>query len=247
MKKTILLIIVCQALLLCQSADATHSSNESPEIVAARRARDHASVEDLRRMVEKAQTEATVKNSFEAYLRLALFELWMCEAAEARQNNRLFKQAAEAGVAAAEKAVALNPTSSDAHQLLGDLLSQLIPHVYGGGMRYGQRSTDELDKAIELDPRNINAYVSRAISYYYTPESFGGSKPKAFEMLKKAVEIDSLSDSPHIWLAIFHLDAGRRDDALSEINLALRANPDRVFTKHVRSQIIKVKKAGTKE
>jgi lipoprotein NlpI len=198
MKQMILLVIVSQALLLGQSAARTQSSNESSEVIAARQARDHASVEDLQRIVAKAQKEAAETNSFEAYLRLALFEVWMCEAAEARQNNRLFKQAAEAGVAAAEKAVALNPKSSDAHQLLGDLLSQLIPHVYGGGMRYGQRSTDEMDKAIELDPKNINAYLSRAISYYYSPDSFGGSKSKAFEMLKKAVEIDSLADSPHI-------------------------------------------------
>jgi tetratricopeptide (TPR) repeat protein len=247
MKQMILLVFVCQALLLGQAAATTQSSNESSEVIAARKARDHASVEDLQRIVAKARKEAAKKNSFEAYLRLAQFEVWMCEAAEARQNDKLFKQAAEAGVAAAEKAVALNPKSSDAHQLLGDLLSQLIPHVYGGGMRYGQRSINELDKAIELDPMNINAYVSRAISYYYTPDSFGGSKSKAFEMLKKAIEIDSLSDSPHIWLAIFHLDGGRRDEALSEINLALRANPDRVFTKHVQSQIINVKKSGTQD
>jgi tetratricopeptide (TPR) repeat protein len=241
----ILLVIVCQALLLGQSAATAQSSNESPEVIAARRARDYASVEDLQRIVAKARKEAADKNSFESYLRLAQFEVWLCEAAEARQNSTLFKQAAKAGVAAAEKAVALNPKSSEAHQLLGDLLSQLIPHVFGGGMRYGKRSTDELDKAIELDPKNINAYVSRAISYYYTPDAFGGSKSKAVEMLKMAVEIDSLSDSPHIWLAIFHLDAGRSDEAFSEINLALGANPDRVFTKHVQSQIIKGKKSGT--
>jgi tetratricopeptide (TPR) repeat protein len=245
MKQMILLLMVCQAALFGQATATAQSSNESSEIIAARRARDHASVEDLQRIVAKAQKEAADKKSFEAYLRLAQFEVWMCEAAEASQNNKLFKQAAEAGVAAAERAVSLNPKSSDAHQLLGDLLNQLIPHVYGGGMRYGQRSTDALDKAIELDPKNVNAYVSRAISYYYTPDSFGGGKSKALEMLKKAVEIDSLSDSPHIWLAIFHLDAGRRDEALSEINLALRANPDRVFTKYVQSQIIKVKKSGT--
>jgi tetratricopeptide (TPR) repeat protein len=247
MKQLILLVIICQALLLGQAAATAQSLNESPEVIAARRARDHAAVKDLQRIVAKAQKEAADKKSFEAYLRLAQFEVWMCEAAEARRNNRLFKQAAEAGVAAAEKAVALNPKSSDAHQLLGDLLSQLIPHVYGGGMRYGQRSTEAMDKAIELDPKNINAYVSRAISYFYTPDSFGGSKSKAFEMLKMAVEIDSLSDSPHIWLAIFHLDAGRRDEALSEINLALGANPDRVFTKHVQSQIIKAKKSARQD
>lgn len=237
MKRMVLLVIICLTALAGRAAATTQTPDETPEVIAARKARDRASVEDLQRMVAKAQKEAAETNSFEAYLRLALFQVWTCEAAEAHQNNALFKQAAEAGVAAAEKAVALNPKSSDAHQLLGDLLSQLIPHVYGGGMRYGKRSTDELDKAIELNPKNVNAYVSRAISYYYTPDSFGGGKSKAVEMLKKAVEIDSQTDSPHIWLAIFHLDQGRRDDALSEINLALRANPDRVFTRFVEGQI----------
>jgi tetratricopeptide (TPR) repeat protein len=243
MKQTFLLIIVCQAFLLGQAAATTQSSNESSEVIVARQARDRASVEDLQRIAAKAQKEAAETNSFEAYLRLALFEVWTCEAAEAHQNDGLFKQAAEAGVAAAEKAVALNPNSSDAHQLLGDLLSQLIPHVYGGGMRYGKRSTDEMDKAIELNPKNVNAYVSRAISYYYTPDSFGGSKSKAVEMLKKAVEVDSQADSPHIWLAIFYLDEGRKDDASGEINLALHADPDRTFTKFVQSQITSEKKS----
>ena len=237
MKQTILSVVICLMAPAGQAAAATQAPDESPEVIAARKARDHASVEDLRRIVAKAQKEAAETKSFEAYLRLAQLQVWTCEAAEAHQDKGLFKRAAEAGVAAAEKAVALNPKSSDAHQLLGDLLSQLIPHVFGGGMRYGKRSTDELDKAIELNPKNVNAYVSRAISYYYTPDSFGGSKSKAVEMLKKAVEIDSQTDSPHIWLAIFHLDGGRRDDALSEIDLALRANPERVFTKFVEGQI----------
>jgi Tfp pilus assembly protein PilF len=241
MKQMILLVIICQAALLGQSTAARQSVNESPEVIAARQARDHASVEDLQSIVANAQKEAAKTNSFDAYLRLALFEVWMCEAAEAHQDDPLFKQAAEAGVVAAEKAVALNPKSSDAHQLLGDLLNQLIPHVYGGGMRYGKRATDEMDKAIELDPKNVNAYVSRAISYYYTPDSFGGDKSKAVEMLKKAAGIDSQTDSPHIWLAIFYLDQGRKADALSEVNLALRANPQRVFTRYVQSQIVEKK------
>lgn len=237
MRQVILLLVVCQAALSGQATAATQSTNEGPEVIAARKARDSASVEDLQRLVAKAQKEAAETNSFEAYMRLALFAVWTCEAAEAHRNDAAFKQAAEAGVAAAEKAVTLNPKSSDAHQLLGDLLSQLIPHVYGGGMKYGKRAADEMDKAIELNPKNVNAYVSRAISYYYTPDSFGGSKSKAVEMLKKAVEIDSRTDSPHIWLAIFYLDGGRIDDALSEISLALRANPDRAFTRFVESQI----------
>ncbi|HKR00216.1 MAG TPA: tetratricopeptide repeat protein [Pyrinomonadaceae bacterium] len=207
-------------------------------VVAARKARDRADVEELQKMVAQAKQEAAGRNSFEAYLRLALYQSWLCEALESReQNEKLFKQAAEEGVAAAEKAVELNPQSSEAHQLLGDLLNQLIPHVFGGGMRYGKRATDAMDKALELDPKNVSAYVSRAISYYYTPDSFGGSKTRAFELLKQAVGIDPQEDSPHIWLALFYMDANRKEEALAEILLARKANPDRVFTNYVYRQI----------
>lgn len=207
------------------------------EIIAARKARDGAVVEVLQETVARAKKAAAETNSFQAHLRLALFQTWLCEALESHQNKKLFKQAAEEGVAAAEKAVELNPKSSEAHQLLGDLLNQLIPHVFGGGMKYGKRATDAMDKAIELDPKNVHAYVSRAISYYYTPDAFGGGKMKAFEMLKKAVEIDPHEDSPHIWLALFYMDANKKKEALAEIQLARKANPERLFTNYVHEQI----------
>lgn len=224
----------------------------NPDIIAARRARDRASVGELQKITAKAKSEAVKTNSFDDYLRLALYYSWLCEAIESRQDNKLFKQAAEEGVAAAEKAVELNPKSSEAHQLLGDLLNQLIPHVYGGGMKYGKRASDEMDKAIELDPKNVNAYVSRAISYYYTPDAFGGGKTKAVEMLKKAVEIDPQEDAPHIWLAMFYLDAGQNKEALSEILLARKINPERSFTNYVYETVKKggeqaEKKAPTKK
>ena len=236
--KGLLLSVV--ALLTCAftlQGQTLGALDDGPEVVAARQSRDRAEVAQLQKLVENVRREAEETKRFEAYLRLALFSVWLCEAAEAHQNNEVFKQAAEGGVAAAERAVELNPQSSEAHQLLGDLLNQLIPHVFGGGMRYGKRSTDELDKAIELNPKNADAYVSRAISYYYTPESFGGGKQKAFELLTKAAEIDPRADSPHIWLAMFHLEAGRTQDALREINVARRANPDRSFTNFVYSQV----------
>lgn len=216
--------------------------DQSPEVIAARKARDRGSVEELQKAIAKLKGEADQKKSLAAYLQLALFNVWLCEAAEDNQNDVVSKDAAESGVAAAEKAVAIDPQSSEAHQLLGDLLSQLIPHVYGGGMKYGKRATDEMDRALELNPKNVDAYVSRAISYYYTPQSFGGNKAKALEMLKKAVEINSAEDSPHIWLATFYLEDGKQEDALREINLARSTNADRAFTKFVYSMVTSSKK-----
>jgi tetratricopeptide (TPR) repeat protein len=216
--------------------------SEQPDIIAARQARDRASVEGLQRIIAKTQKEVTETNGFDAYLRLGLLQSWLCEAAEGHKDETLLKQAATDGIAAAERATALNPKSSEAHQLVGDLLGRLIPHVFGGGMRYGKRAADEMDKAIELNPKNANAYVSRAISYYYTPEAFGGSKDRAFELLKKAVEVDSEADTPHVWLAIFLLESHQKQQALREILRARQINSDRVFTSTVYEQVARVTK-----
>ncbi len=232
---SILLIIFAIAGMLYPAFG--QKKGENPDIATARRARDRASVDELQKIAVGVSKEAAAKKSSDAYRWLALIQVWLCEAIESSGKEELFKKAAVDGVSAAEMAVKLEPTSSEAHQLLGDLLNQLIPHVNGGGMRYGQRANDELDKALALDPKNVNAYVSRAITYFYAPDSFGGSKTKAFEMLKKAVAIDPTEDSAHIWLAMFYLDAGKKKDARDEIALARKINPDRAFTNYVFDQV----------
>ncbi len=236
---TLFLIIgLCQPLISRGGALARPSDDAA--LLQARKARDQGNVEALRVATETVRSEAWQKNSFDAYWRLALLEDWMCEAAYARHDNKLVKQAAQAGVAAAREAVKLNPNSSDAHWLLGELLGDLIPHVFGGGPRYGPESTREAEKAIELNPQNAEAYITRAHNYFFTPTVFGGSKPKAVEMLKKAIEIDPASDAAataHIFLAQAYLDLERRDDARREIQEALRLNPERRYAQYVNQQI----------
>ena len=228
------LILICFSAVFPIGAQV---KSDDTDIMVARHARNRADVPELQRIAAKIKKEAESKNTLAAYLRLALIQTWLCEAIESHNDDALFKKAAEDGVAAAEKAVALGPRSSEAHQLLGDLINQLIPHVNGGGMRYGQRANDEMDRAIELDPKNAEAYVSRAISYYYTPESFGGGKAKAFEMLNKAVELGTAGDSPHIWLAMFYLDGGKKKEAMDEIQAARKLEPERAFTNYLFAQI----------
>jgi hypothetical protein len=243
-KRTILVFgcLLANYLALLQPLHAQTANGEQPEVIVARQARDSASIEGLQKIIAKAQKEATESNSFEGHLRLALFQSWLCEVAEAHKDEKLLKQAATDGIAAAEKATALNPKSSDAHWLVGDLLGRLIPHVFGGGMRFGKRSTDELDKAIELDPRNAGACVSRAISYFYTPETFGGSRDKAFEMLRKAVAVDSQADTPHVWLAMFFLEAHQNRPALDEILRSRQINSNRAFTNAIYEQVARANK-----
>ena len=124
---------VAIALVLVLAGASTVEAADNPA-VAARRARDQAEVESLRKVIDETRSEARRHGTPEVYERLAQFELWLCEAAFEHNDDKLIKQAAEAGVAAAEKAVALNPNNSwsfaelltaarcGAHQVFG------IPH-----------------------------------------------------------------------------------------------------------------------
>lgn len=235
--KLAMVVRLCYMLPLGATGFArAHPGNEST-LDAARKARDRADVEALRTAVESVQSQASQAGAFQTYLRTAQLEQWLCEAAHAHQDDKLVKKSAEAGISAAEKAVQLSPDSSEAHRLLGDLLGELIPHVLAGGPRYGPRSTKEAEKAIELDPKNPNAFVARATNYFFAPAAFGGSKEKAIEMLKKAIELDPSSDTAHIRLAQVYLAQGQREDAVREINVARQLNPERVFTQHVYKQL----------
>jgi tetratricopeptide (TPR) repeat protein len=210
-------------------------------ITRARQARDRGDVDGLETLLKSAHEEASRTGSPDSYIRIALFADWLVEAAQDHQNDKLVKQASEEGLAAAERAVKLSPDSSEAHRLLGNLLGELIPHVFAGGIRYGDRATKEIEKAIQLDPRNPNAYVARGTTYFFAPEKFGGSKEKAVDMLKKAIATEPDSDAAqtaHVWLAVVYQSLGQKQNAVSEITQALKLNPERQFTQLAQKRIL---------
>lgn len=215
-------------------------SNPELLLTQAREARDHADIPALEAMIATARGKANGGSEPEVYIRLALFEDWLCEAARVRQDNKLLKAAAEAGVTAAREAVRLYPNSSQAHWLAGVMMGQLIPLVFAGGMRYGPESNRQLEIALHLDPKNANAYVTRAVSYYFVPAMFGGDKQKATEYFHKAIALGPASDAAaaaHMWLARAALAQGKRQEALREIQAALKIDPQRLLAQTLERRI----------
>jgi tetratricopeptide (TPR) repeat protein len=223
--------------LLAAMVPQTIRAAESPRIAAARQARDRADLGALREMIRDARDTTGDVNEE----KIALLEDWLCEAAYARKDEKTVKQAAEAGVQAAQRAVASDPHSAQAHWLLGELLSKKIPFAFLGGLRYGPRSLRELQTAMKLDPSNANAFISRAIGYYMTPRLFGGDKDKAIALLKLAADLNPSPDSPdtaHIWLALAYDAQGKEVQAMREIKLARQLNPARRFVQQTYDRIM---------
>jgi Tfp pilus assembly protein PilF len=104
-------------------------------------------------------------------------------------------------------------------------------------MRYGARSTREIEKALQLDPKNAEAHIARATSYFYTPSAFGGSKDKAISELRTALTLEPKSDTARIWLAQVYGDLKQMDRAAEELREALRINPQRKFTHYVVAEL----------
>ncbi|HEY6391469.1 MAG TPA: tetratricopeptide repeat protein [Bryobacteraceae bacterium] len=215
-------------LAICIRADQPDAALEP-----ARAARDSGDAVSLRKGLAHWRQDA----SFDGRRRTALLNFWLCEALYASNDEKSVKLAARAGLDAAEQAVKLQPNSSEAHRLVGDLLGQLIPHVFAGGMRYGARSTQEIEKALELDPKNVDAHIARATSYFFTPSAFGGSKEKALEQLNQALAFDPKSDTAHLWLAQVYDDIKQRERAVAELEEARRINPNRAYTRYLATQI----------
>ena len=136
----------------------------------------------------------------------------------------LQREEGEKAVAYMEKAVALSPNSSRMHLALGDaygLSAQKAGFMSQLGL--ARKCRGEYEKAVETDPRNIEARWGLMEYYVQAPSIVGGGMDKA---RVQAQEIKKL-DGPRGSLAAGTVDAADKkfDLAFSEFADALKAEP----------------------
>jgi tetratricopeptide (TPR) repeat protein len=135
------------------------------------------------------------------------------------------------------KAIALKPDSATAHSLLGQLYCDLAPLTMMGGPRYGPRSEKALAQALALDPNHVDALVALAVNKMFTHQTFGGSLPRAIDLLKRAVELARDSDDAHAWLARALEMNNQHTEAVRAIQSARRINPARRWLQPLAMEI----------
>jgi tetratricopeptide (TPR) repeat protein len=199
------------------------------EIEMARDREDRASLEKLAEQAGAAAQKA--ETAADAQYRAAVAYSYLAEVAQELHDKGGVKRAAEAGIRSAERAVALKPEVAEYRRILGTLYGQIVPVNLLLGLSYGKKSQDSIAKAIELDPKNAAAYISRGVGNYYVPSSLGGGIDLAIRDFQKAIELNPKSDEAHLWLGLAMRKSNRNADARKAFARSLELNPNRVWTK----------------
>ncbi|MGD0015684.1 MAG: tetratricopeptide repeat protein [Bryobacteraceae bacterium] len=195
-------------------------------------ARDRQDRAYLRRMADElGEAARKAPSDARAQYRLALAESYVAEVALELHDKDAARSAAEAGIRAAEKAVALQPNVAEHQRILGTLCGQAIPADLWLAFKYGHCARAAIDKAIELDPKSASAYLSRGVGNYYLPPALGGGVELAIRDFERALQLDPQSADARLWLGIALRRAHRNAEARKEISKSLALNPRRIWAR----------------
>lgn len=208
---------------------AAWAANLPPDLKRARDAQDRASLD---RIAEELEAAARGKQQdAQAQYRAALAELVRAEVMMEQRDRNAARAAAEAGIRAAEKAVALRQARGEYHRVLGALCAQVIPANPLLGLRYGKCAMEEVNRAVELEPSSADAWLSRGVGYFYLPASFGGGAELALKDIEKALQLDPSHADAWLWKGIVLRKLNRNGEARQAIERSLKLNPSRAWAR----------------
>jgi len=195
-------------------------------------ARDRQDREALQSAVaELAEAARGKPDDAAAQYRLALAESYLAQVLLERGDKPGAERAAEAGIPAAERAVSLQGNAAENHRILGTLCGQVIPANVLLALKYGRCASDSIKKALELDPKSADAYLSQGVGNYCLPPAFGGGPQLAIQDFQKAIQLNPKSAEAHLWLGLALRKAGKNTEARAAIQRSLELNPDRLWAR----------------
>jgi tetratricopeptide (TPR) repeat protein len=125
------------------------------------------------------------------------------------------------------KAVKLDDTDSVYRTWLGRAYIDKLQTVsfYERGVLAG-RALESLQKAVELDPSNVEARISLGGYYLNAPSIAGGSKKKAREQAEEVIKHDPVEGNA--MLAGIHIKDKEYDQAIEKLRACIEAKPENI-------------------
>ena len=216
------------ALLL--AADVPPAPDMGKDLWKARDLQDRAA---LQRITSEAAANAERHaGDAEYHYKSALAQSALAEVATEVRDKAQARAAAETGIKSAERAVSLKPERAEYHRILGTLCGQDAAATGGlGALKYGRCALDEVNKALEIDPKSAVNHMSHGVGNYYLPQALGGGIDLAIKDFQDALNLDSKSAEAHLWLGVALRKVNRNVEARKELAKAIQLNPARVWAK----------------
>jgi tetratricopeptide (TPR) repeat protein len=218
-----------QSVIMLMAAAAWAAAVLPPDLKQARDAQDRAALDKIAAGLEAA-AQAKPQDAAAQY-QAALAQLVRAEVLMEQRDRNAARAAAEAGIRAAEKAVALRPSSGEYHRVLGALCAQVIPANPLLGLRYGKCAMEEVSRAVQMEPKSADAWLSQGVGHYYLPEQFGGGAELALKDIEKALELDPSHADAWLWKGIVLRKLNRNKEARQAIERSLKLNPARAWAR----------------
>jgi len=215
--------------LIFASALFASSTFNDTDLIKARDRQDRPALEkivnDLKSIAANQPKDAA------AQYHLALAESYTAEVAIETRDKNAAKNAAQDGIDAAERAVALKADSAEYQRILGTLCGQIISGNGLAGLKYGKCALTAVNRAIELDPKSSSNYLSHGVGNYYLPAALGGGIDLAIKDFRKAIELNPKNADAYLWLGVALRKNNQPGEARQAFAKSLELNPQRLWAK----------------
>ncbi len=199
------------------------------DLERARDKQDRAALEKFTAGYEEAAQND--QKDAEAQYRAALASSYLAEVAIEMKDKMQAKRAADSGIAAAERAISLQPKNGEYYRVLATLYGQVIPANPMAGIGLGKKAKDAIQKALELSPKSAAVHIAAGVGNYYLPDMFGGGAALAVKDFNQAIALDPRSAEAYMWLGVaerkLHNNAAARQAFAKSVEL----NPRRIWAK----------------
>ena len=199
------------------------------ELEMARNKQDRAALDKIAGNLAAA-AKAAPKDA-DAQFHAALAAGYQAEVAIELKDKVGAKNAADAGITFAEKAIELQPKNAENYRVLATLCGQVVPANPLAGMAYGKRAKEAITKALELNPKSPDVHLAEGVGNYYLPAMLGGGPELAAKNFNEAIALDPKCADAYLWLGLTLRKLHKNPEARQAFAKSVELNPHRIWAK----------------
>jgi hypothetical protein len=168
---------------------------------------------------------------------------WRAEPIVLRTDRDAARKLCKDGIAACDRAFALDPRFADALALKGTLQGMAITFVPDARIALAGEMNENLARAASLEPKNPRVALLTGLTTLHKPQDLGGGAARALPQLDRALELFAASGAPArngitwgrddalLWSGIARSRTGDWAGARSRFKAALETNPENVWVR----------------